>query len=267
MSKQFEGKWDGGIVANLEDEFLNECVEISKSKDKFLKFKRNPIFCKVIGNDIRAKDVSDKWYDYLKDTDLMNDIKVYKTNDLVGNPMLYFYSKTHAISPGTLCFLSVLNDINTRLVDIKDKKVCEIGSGYGGQAKIFLDYGVASMDVIDREETLKLASKYLGLFKYDNLNCHKTSNIKTKQYDLVVSNWCLSELDRAGMTFYLDNVIKQSKSGYFLTNFRDQKKQRWLKDKLSEIFEEVIVEKEIPKTNEIQNYVFLCKNNKGLNND
>lgn len=261
---KFEGEWHGGIVAKLEEEFLAECLRISSHKNLFMNFKRNGSFCKVIGNDIRSKPISDKWYEYLENTDLLKNIKKYKTNDIIGNPLLYNYEKTGMISPGTLCFLSVLNDINTRLVDIKDKKVCEIGSGYGGQAKIFLDYGVESMDIIDRKETLTLASKYLGVFKYNNLTCHTTDNVKVKNYDVVVSNWCLSELDKTGMKFYIDNVISRSKHAYFLTNFRGGDREDWLKENLSKIFDSVTVEEELPKTNEIQNYVFLCKDNKLL---
>ena len=43
--------------------------------------------------------------------------------------------------------------------------------------------------------------------------------VQIKDYDLVVSNWCISELDKIGMIFYLDNVISHSKHAYFLTNF------------------------------------------------
>ena len=262
----FTGKWHGGIVSNLEDMFLSECISISQQKRKFMDFKRNPIFTKVIGNDIRSKNISDVFYNFVKDTELINNIEKYKTNDVIGNPVLYEYDKIGTISPGTLCFLSILNDINTRLVDVKDKDVCEIGSGYGGQAKILLDYGVRNMDIIDRKETLSLASKYLSVFRYNNLNAHTVDNIETKNYDVVISNWCLSELDREGMTFYINNVIKRSNHGYFLTNFRDRMgNHEWLHEQLLDVFDEVKVEDENPKTSDQANYVFLCKNNRHLN--
>ncbi len=268
MSKknvEFSGEWAGGIVSNLEDSFLAECERICSNKILFMNFKRNVIFTKVIGNDIRAKSVADVFYESIKNTELIKDIKKYKTNDLIGTPDLYEYDNIGKISPGTLTFLSVLNDINNRLVNIKGKSVCEIGSGYGGQAKIFLDYGVDSMDIIDRKQTLGLASKYLGFFKYNNLTCHSVDNIKLKTYDVVVSNWCLSELDRQGMKFYIDNVISKSKNGYFLTNFRDSEGNHdWLKNELTNIFTDVSIEDENPKTNAADNYVFLCKNNKVL---
>jgi len=255
---KFDGEWHAGIVANLEDAFLQECVNICHDKQKLLNFKRNNIFCKVIGNDIRRKDISDVWYNFLENTELMEDIAKYKNNDAVGNPLFYSYEKTGMISPGTLCFLSVLQDIKTRLVDPKGKRVCEIGSGYGGQANIILKYGVKSMDLIDRPQTLALAKKYLSLYKHSNVSFHNTESIEAKEYDLVVSNWCLSELDRKGMQFYIDNVIKTCNHGYFLINFRDESKQQWMIDELSKNFSKVILEEENPPTNEIKNYVLLC---------
>ena len=188
----------------------------------------------------------------------MESIDKYKNNDAVGNPLFYHYEKTGMISPGTLCFLSVLQDIKTRLVDPHGKSVCEIGSGYGGQANIILKYGVKSMDLIDRAQTLGLAKKYLSLYKHPNVSFHDTESIELKEYDLVVSNWCLSELDRKGIKFYIDNVIKTCNYGYFLINFRDENKQQWMIDELNKIFSNVVLEEENPPTNEIKNYVLLC---------
>jgi len=256
---QFNGEWTGAKVNGLEAEFLQECVELCENKEKFIHFKRSPIFCKVIGNDIREKKISDVWYEFLKDTELMNNINRFKTNDIIGHPLFYYYEKTGTISPGTLCFMSILHDINTRLTDVKGKKVCEIGSGYGGQAKILIDHGAESLDLIDRKETLGLASKYLNIFKYKNVNFHTTDSIVPQDYDIVISNWALSELDEDGIEFYLDNVISRSQYGYFLVNFReDMLKQKWLVNKLDEIFSTVLIEEENPPTNEITNYVFLC---------
>ena len=67
---KFNGEWHAGKVANLEDEFLQECAEMCENREKFIYFKRNPIFCKVIGNDIRTKQIEfylfqKKEYDYI----------------------------------------------------------------------------------------------------------------------------------------------------------------------------------------------------------
>ena len=258
----FKGNWDAASQGNIEELFLRECHHICNNKASFLNFKRNFIFTKVIGNDVRSKDISDVFYGYIESTDLIKDIQRYKKNDLIGNPVLYEYEKTGPVSPGTLCFMSILNDVNTRLVDVSNKSVCEIGSGYGGQAKILLDYGVKSIDLIDRPETLGLAKTYLSLFKHPNVSFHTVDAVPVKEYDLCISNWCLSELDYEGMNFYLDNVVSKSEAGYFLTNFRDDEKQKWLLTKLEEIFEDVSIEPEIPRTNENDNFVFLCKNRK-----
>jgi len=257
--KSFKGEWEMCQEDGLEDLFLKECEKICLDESKFANFKRSPIFTKIIGNDVRSKDISDIWYAFLKNTEMMEKIKKYKTNDIFGNPICYYYPKTGIISPGTLYFLSITHDINTRLVNIKNKKICEIGSGYGGQSKIFLDYGCKEVDLIDRKQTLGLAKKYLDMFKYKNTCFHPTTSIPEKEYDIVVSNWCVSELDKKGASFYLDNVIKKSQYGYFLTNHRSEEKKDWFIGELKKIYSNVVIEEENPKTNEKTNYAILCK--------
>ena len=248
------GKNDG-----LEDLFLNECERICEDEHEFSNFKRNQIFTKIIGNDIRPKSTSDAWYNFIKNTDMIDRIGYYKTNDYFGNPYLYYYPQTGPISPGTLYFLSITHDINTRLVNLKGKTICEIGSGYGGQSKIFLDYGCKSVSLIDRNQTLNLAKKYISKFKYKNVNFYNTDNITNDKYDVVVSNWCICELDREGTTFYLKNVVKNSNYGYFLTNYRNKQNTDWFVEQLQSIYSKVTVEEENPKTNSNTNYAILCK--------
>ena len=255
---KFEGNWEMCQSSGMEDLFLQECMKLCSDDEAYRVFKRNHIFTKIIGNDIRQKHISDVWYDFVKDTNLMNNLKKFKTNDLFGYPVSYMYPKTGLISPGTLCFMSVLHDINTRLVDVKDKTVCEIGSGYGGQSKIFLDYGASKVQLIDRKETLSLAQKYLSKFRYKRVQYSTTNEIPEQEWDLVVSNWCLSELDREGAKFYVDNVISKSQNGYFLVNYRNPEDREWLLSELKNIFSNVTIEEERPKTNENTNHVITC---------
>ena len=255
---KFEGNWKMCQASGLEDLFLKECVKLCSDEEEFAVFKRNSIFTKIIGNDIRKKQISDVWYDFVKDTNLIDYLKKFKTNDIFGYPITYMYPKTGLISPGTLCFMSVLHDINTRLIDVKGKVVCEIGSGYGGQSKIFLDYGASEVQLIDRTETLSLARKYLSKFSYNRLRYSTINEIPEQEYDLVVSNWCLSELDRQGTKFYLDNVISNSQNGYFLVNYRNSKDRDWLLSELKNVFSNVTIEEEVPKTNENVNHVITC---------
>ena len=42
-----------------------------------------------------------------------------------------------------------------------------------------------------------------------------------KRYDLVISNWCLSEMTWEGLKFYLDKIISKSANGYFIMNIWD----------------------------------------------
>lgn len=253
--KSFEGRWD-------EDDcigFFNTCKAIVENESLFNSFKTNPIFCRFIGNDIRSVE---QGLNFLKNIDfgLVGNIDKYKSNDKYGDPPIHYFDETGPISCGTLYFLSVLTRIIKNLGDIKNKSICEIGSGYGGQAKILLDYGVLNYCCIDQKEPLSLAKKYLSLFGYDNVEYMDCNSIINREYDLVISNWCLSELDDEGMNFYLNEVISKSKSGYFEMNTQEGPRKQNLISKLKQIYNTVDIIPEVVNTGRPnRNFLIICK--------
>jgi hypothetical protein len=259
MSNEFKGRW----VAEQGDLFFKTCEELVNNERSFNSFKTHPIFCGFIGNDTRTKEQATKFLANIN-KELLNSINKYKTNDILGSPPLHYFEETGYISSGTLYFLSILSRIINTIGDIKNKKICEIGSGYGGQAKIILDYGVESYTCIDHEYPLKLATKYLSTFNYSNITYVNNKNVEEYSYDLVISNWCLSELDIEGIDFYLKNVISKSKNGYFEMNMESRVTKDWLLSKLNKIFIDVIEIPEVVSTGGPVNFLLICKNNKYL---
>lgn len=254
---QFNGNW---IFQNqIGNTFLQECNEIVNNEAKFNSFKQNSIFRCVIGNDVLSTTISDILYENIKDdTDILKHIDKFKTNDIYGSPNLYNYSEVGNISPGTLYFMNILQSIKHNFGDISKFNIIEIGSGYGGQAKIILDYGVNSYSCIDVKETLSLCNKYLTIFDYSNINFYQTTNIPDTKYDLVISNWCLSEFDTVGISFYIENVIKNCKYGYFLMNIWDERKD-FILDEMNKYFSSVEILPEYPKTHENPNWLLIVK--------
>lgn len=242
--------------------FFIECNKIINDDILFENFKRNNIFCAIIGNDVRDNVISNSLYNRVKDTVLYKDIEKYKTNDIYGNPVKYYYDDIGYISPGTLYFIDVLADILNKFNNIDKLNILEIGSGYGGQAKIILDYGIKEYTCLDVKEPLSLCKKYLDLFEYTNVKYIDVNNIETNlfdKYDLVISNWCLSEFDINGMEYYIEHVIKFINKGYFLMNIWENDRKEFLIENMKKYFTNIYIEEEKTKTNSNNNFLLYIE--------
>lgn len=105
-----------------------------------------------------------------------------------------------------------LQNIVKNFGSLDGMRICEIGGGYGGQAKAILDvYKPASYRIIDLLEVCKLQSRYL-------LGTIVTPSplLYNEDYDLVISNYALSEIPDNKL--YIDEVVKRSKHGYITCN-------------------------------------------------
>ena len=256
---KFEGRW-----LPPADQFKKVCIEISKDLSNF---KRNSIYSGFIGNDLRNKVTAIAFYEhirgnypYLLEKNLLNNFLI---NDRIGAPYIYNIDGVK-ISPGTLRFMRVLGDILN--IDDEIKNIVEIGSGYGGQALIIKSYlTMVDYNLIDIPESMMVARSYLR----EN-NCNVTfmdiNNINSDNYyDLVISDYCLSELDLDGIGFYIKNIIEKCKYGYFTVNsISDSVLFKELTEQLNSIFNDVSITEEVPKTSHHSNHIFICKDNKIL---
>lgn len=255
--KQFNGTWLP--QQEIGNAFLSECNKIVEFIELFNTFKQNRIFRQVIGNDVLSREIADILYKNLEaDSSIIDNISTYKTNDIHGSPNLYEYPLTGNISPGTLYFLNILQSLRMHFGDISMFDIIEIGSGYGGQAKIILDSGVKSYSMVDVAPTLHLCKKYLTAFNYTNTTYYTPDLLPQAAYDLVISNWCLSEFDEEGISNYIENIIRYCKNGYFLMNIWDSRKE-YLLSKLSQHFDIVEQYPEYPKTHHNNNWLLIIK--------
>ena len=239
------------------NQFLAECSAICQNEESFKTFKQNWIFRRVIGNDVLPKSIADILYSNIeKDSSIMEELDKYKENDKFGSPILYDYPAV-TISPGTLYFLNILQNLRVNFGNLKDFDIVEIGSGYGGQGKIIIDSGVKSYSFVDVPQTLGLCRKYMELFDHD-CNYFNFPSVPTRGFDLVISNWCLSEFDEDGIQFYFDSIIKNCENGFFMMNIWDQRKD-FLLDLATKCFKYVNVIPEYPKTHANNNWTLILK--------
>lgn len=260
MLKKFEGIWTP-YGENTNNPFANICEFFCQDEFLFSNFKTHPIFCQIIGNDVRGPQIAEECLRKIKNESLLKNIEKYKKNDLYGGAPLYNLPIVGNISSGTIYFLLILDKIIENFGDISNFNVCEIGSGYGGQANILLSYGVKEYTCVDNKSTLKLAQKYLNKFNYDNVAYYDTDNIEVdREYDLVISNWCLSEFDDNGIKFYIDNIVSKSKYGYFEMNMWQEDRKMFLLDEMKKHFSVVFTLEEDVKTHHYNNnFLLICK--------
>jgi bifunctional ADP-heptose synthase (sugar kinase/adenylyltransferase) len=96
--------------------------------------------------------------------------------------------------------------------------------------------------------------------KCERINSFLLENINFNSYDaIVISDYCISEFDQEGMNFYIEHVVKKCNNAYFTIN-NDQASRDHLLTKLREIYNDVIIVPEEPRTSAHSNIVALCSN-------
>lgn len=257
--EKFEGEW---LKEHTVNTYTQSCIEAINNLPSF---KTIPGYAAVVGNDLRNKQTASSFFTFIKNNfpEIFKDLESFTINDNIGNPNIFNLEGIN-ISPGTLRYVRVLGDI----LSFNPKSIIEIGGGYGGQALVTLIHS-PSIDytLIDYTEPLALAKKYLDTvapsFNYNFIDSNDINITEETTYDLVLSDYCLSEFDEAGAEFYFNSILSKSKNGYFSINSTGRSREVLL-EKLNDTFEEVIIESESPKTTHHPNILAKCYNNINL---
>lgn len=151
------------------------------------------------------------------------------TNDLYGNPYLYEYILEGGyFSPSTLQYIGVLSNLITKFGSLDGMRIVEIGGGYGGQCRTIMDvFKPECYTIIDLPEVCELQRKYCAA------KCQ--SLIYNESYDLVISNYALSEIPDNKQ--YIDGVLRKSTHGYITCN-TDMVQLDWPHEKQPDIITE-----------------------------
>lgn len=141
-------------------------------------------------------------------------------NDSFGNPYRYKYSEKLCISPTTLRYIYTAIDIERTIGLGRNESVVEIGVGYGGQAAVLESlYKVSNYDAFDLPEVISLANVYLkkinSRIRFDSRDIHRAQD---KVWDIVISNYAFSELNKDLQIRYLDSILSKTSRGYMIMN-------------------------------------------------
>lgn len=230
-----------------ENNFKNICKSACEDKNIFNSFKSNPLFTQILEHTTYEQGVG-----YVKEIENLTKIDIsliekFKTNDIQGNPQKYWYKEPYGnISPSTLRYIKVLNDLITLFGNLDDMSIVEIGVGYGGQSKIIQDhFKIKEYNFVDLPEVLGLTKKYLDMYDYKNLNFLDFNNLPDKKYDLIISNYAITECSKEMQDIYLEKIIYNSNRCYITGNdigehfnLKNYNKDEWGKKIPNSIFTE-----------------------------
>jgi hypothetical protein len=199
--------------------YLKVCEKAAKDESVFKNFKRHPDYTPILEHVSYQQGL-----EYLSEIkqncpNLLKYMDRFLTNDKIGNPNVYYFEDLKInISPTTLRYIKVLSDLINLFGRLDEMNIIEIGGGYGGQCKIINDvYNPASYTLVDLPEVLKLNNKYLK--DIENIILRNIDDLSEIHYDLCISNYAFSEVERKYQIFYAEKIIKNSDRGYITCNF------------------------------------------------
>lgn len=200
------------------EKYLKVCKDAATDDEVFRTFKSHPHYHEVLEH--CPYNIGLAHWDNIND-DYFNpeDMAKFRQNDVYGNPTKYRFG-SFSMSATTVQYISVLSNLIREFGDLSGFRICEIGGGYGGQAKIILDvFGLKSYTCIDLEECTHLQKKYLGNFGYNLIMQFQTNeNYEPREYDLFISNYALTEVSPSDQLKYVQDICLNCKRGYITAN-------------------------------------------------
>lgn len=181
-----------------------------------------------------------------------------------GGGVIYDYSPIGKISPSTLRYIKVLSDLILYFGNLDNLRICEVGVGYGGQARIINSiFTPHSYDFVDLNAVLLLAQKYLSNYTdiKATLNFLTLENIALQEYDLFISNYAFSELHRDIQDIYTKYLVTHAHNGYITYNNISPKSLRSykLEEYSTQFHKDIHILEEIPNTH-IDNKILIWNN-------
>ncbi len=215
-------KWSGGTAQR----YARFVALANRSERHFRRFRSQRDYREVVEN--VTTDDGRILYESIVSTPFAALALESEYADTVGRPKTIEIAGRR-ISPTTIRYASTLADIVAEFPQFQSfKRVCEIGIGYGGLARLVclhhrLTGGqIESYRLLDLPEVLTLTRRYLEHHHLDPAIEYRTKSEiglkNTDTYDFVISNWAFSEFDRSLQTEYLDKVISRAEAGYMIMN-------------------------------------------------
>ncbi|EFB41784.1 MULTISPECIES: putative sugar O-methyltransferase [Parachlamydia] len=195
------------------------CYLAATDDEVFQSFKREPVYRGVLEH--VSYELGIEYLKIIQERypDLLLNWDKFSTNDLIGSPIVCYYPELGNVSPSTLRYVKILGEIRSLFGDLSNKKIIEIGGGYGGQCKIISDqFAFNEYVIVDLPEPLQLTKKYLSNLGVNHVRLVPPTEIQEEECDLFISNYAFSECQRSMQAEYLEKYILKSSAGYMIHN-------------------------------------------------
>ena len=196
--------------------YLQACRAAAQGSDFFKNFKSHPAYRHVL------EHVSmEEGHQYLDEIeiDYKDKLDEIKENDLYGTPIQCSYDGIGMISPTTVRYLKNTSDIVNKFGTSFDS-IVEIGGGYGGLCKVLSSFvKFEQYLLLDLEECNMLSRKYLSHFDLPTMSYQAEEIVDVDDnFDLLISNYALSECNRETQMMYIERFVKKSDKFYLMHN-------------------------------------------------
>lgn len=207
-----------GSISGQDSGYLN-IVDLALTNPKvFQKFKSNREYREILEHVDRSLG-----QEYLEVIKLYGSIPANLLDfckSTYCKPFRYSYSEIGRVSPSNLRYAKVALDLKALFGDLSGYRVAEIGVGYGGQFHAISTLAKPSeYSFFDLPKVIDLATLYISRFVNESSSRISDGSHNTdKAFDLVISNYAFSELERKIQEEYFEKVILKSIRGYMIYN-------------------------------------------------
>ena len=201
------------------DDYKAVCLKACIDEFVFKFFRRHPSYDYIVecGSFEDARDYGGNIVTSYPD--ILPMIEEYRKNDNFGGPMTGNYAQFGQICPNTLRHIHMAAEIRRIFGSLAEKRVAEIGGGYGGLCRIIKAMmGYRSYSIFDLRETLLLVKKWLEKLDTKADFWYLDDYNSTEYFDMVISVFAFSEINKDVQDLYLDKVIKRSHHGFMVFN-------------------------------------------------
>ena len=196
--------------------YLSICRAAAQGSDFFKTFKTHPAYRHVLEH--VSREEGQQYLDEIE-LDYNDKLDEIKENDEYGSPVTCSYDGVGFISPTTVRYLKNTSDIVNKFGTSFDS-IVEIGGGYGGLCKVLSSF--VKFDqylLLDLEECNMLSRKYLSYFDLPTMSYRAEEIVDVDEnFDLLISNYALSECNRETQMMYIERFVKKSDKFYLMHN-------------------------------------------------
>ena len=196
--------------------YLSACRAAAQGSDFFKGFKSHPAYRHVLEH--VSYEEGQQYLDEVE-IDYKDKLDEIKENDALGTPVTCSYNGVGTISPTTVRYLKNTSDIVNKFGTSFDS-IVEIGGGYGGLCKVMSSFvKFENYLLIDLEECNMLSRKYLSNFDLPTMSYQAEEIVDVEEnFDLLISNYALSECNRETQMMYVERFVKKSDKFYLMHN-------------------------------------------------